>query len=768
MVQATETEVALYQTLETVRKAVTQKRNRALLWAFFAFLTLGILDAASPLDDVLRVLRNHVRSHASNGDIVVVTIDGPTIAQQGEWPWPRDKVADLVKKIDAAGARQIAFEHVFVPTGSPEQDKVLANAFRALPTKAVIGARFDKDPVTLERRFQKPAAVLASAATTAGASLYFNGFGHAWHVNYRVKADGEEFPSVAAVIAGKAGHAAAPIFVDYSINPDTIPQISAAQVLDGRAGSTLKGKVALLSTTRSAENIPGAEPVPIAFINAIAAETMMAGDQTYLGWWPAFVLAAFASFVVWIAPRRWAVAAIALELLALVTCPILLEEQGIYTDPAIGLLMAGTVILMRAWRSYRRGDARVNPLTGLPNLLALKEHRIAGGNAVVAVRIKNYAELVAALAQNEDVLASQIAARLNAGNLTSLFHGDDGIFCWIAPASAPDELSDQLEAIHSFFMMPISVGGWQVDVSLAFGIDTSGSPDLGARFASALVAADEAAAAGHRWKYYDPARLNEAEWNMSLLGRLDTAIESGEVWVAYQPKLDLKSGKVTGAEALVRWTHPERGAISPEEFVSVAEANGRIDKLTYFVLEQALMMVAATSNRLNVAVNLSAQMFGRKDFVGRLRELLKLYKVPGKLLTMEITESAAVDKEEELFSTVNALTELGVVVSIDDYGTGYCTLEYLKKIKASELKIDRGFVAAMDRNRSDRVLVNATIELAHSLGHSVVAEGVETQEALEMLQSMGCDKAQGFFISRPMPRDEFMTFIGRKPALRAA
>jgi len=530
----------------------------------------------------------------------------------------------------------------------------------------------------------------------------------------------------------------------------------------------LKGKVALVSTTRSAENVPGAEPVPIAFISAIAAETMMAGEQAYLGWWPGFAFAALASLVIWMAPRRWAIAAITLELVVLVTCPIVLETHGVYVDPAIGLLMAGAVIIMRAWRSYRRGDARVNPLTGLPNLLALKEHRLSGTHAIVAVRIKNYAELVAALAQSEDVLASQIAARLNAGNLSSLFHGDDGIFCWIAPASAPDELSDQLEAIHSFFMMPISVGGWQVDVSLAFGIDTSGSSDLGARFASALVAADEAAAAGHRWKYYDPSRLNEAEWNMSLLGRLDAAIETGEVWVAYQPKLDLKSGKVTGAEALVRWTHPERGAISPEEFVSVAEANGRIDKLTYFVLEQALMMVSATNNRLNVAVNLSAQMFGRKNFVGRLREMLRLYKVPGKMLTMEITESAAVEKEEELFATVNALTELGVVVSIDDYGTGYCTLEYLKKIKASELKIDRGFVAAMDRNRSDRVLVNATIELAHSLGHSVVAEGVETQEALDMLQSMGCDKAQGFFISRPMPRDEFMVFIGRKPALRAA
>jgi EAL domain-containing protein (putative c-di-GMP-specific phosphodiesterase class I) len=255
---------------------------------------------------------------------------------------------------------------------------------------------------------------------------------------------------------------------------------------------------------------------------------------------------------------------------------------------------------------------------------------------------------------------------------------------------------------------------------------------------------------------------------MSLLGRLDTAIESGEVWVAYQPQLDLRTGLVTGAEALVRWTHPERGSVSPEEFVSVAEAHGRIDKLTYFVLDQALAMVAATHGRLGVAVNLSAQMFSRKDFVRKVQEALRRYRVKAAMLTIEITESAAVENEADMYATVNALTALGVTVSIDDYGTGYCTLEYLKTIKATELKIDRGFVAAMDHNRSDRVLVNATIELAHSLGHSVVAEGVETLETLDLLKSMGCDKAQGFFISRPMPREEFFQFVDRQVRPEAA
>ncbi len=748
---------------------LTRKRNRPLLWTFVACFLIGLFEISAPLDDVMRVIRNHARAHDASGQIVVVTIDSPTVAAHGEWPWPRDKVADLVERINAAKASQLAFEHVFVPTGNADMDVSLARAFAHLPAKPLIGANFDKDPVTHERRFLKPSRVFDPVATTVGIPLYFNGFGHAWRASYSMKAEGGAFPSLAAAIAGQMnGPDRSDVVIDYSINPRSIPQISALQIMAGTAGPALAGKTVLVSTGRFTENVPGGEPVPTALIHVIAAETMQLGPQINLDWAPAFAFAALCSVVLWSGRRRIA-AAIGLGAgSALLLGPIFLEARQIYLNPAAGLLLCGCVIVIRGWRSYRRGDARVNPLTGLPNLLALKERKSLPGDAVVAVRVKNYAELVAALAQNEDVLATQIAARLKAGNAATLYQGDDGIFCWVANGIAHDALSDQLEAIHSFFLMPVAVGNWQVDVSIAFGIESGTSADLGSRFASALVAADEAAAAGHRWKYYDPARLNEAEWNMSLLGRLDTAIETGEVWVAYQPKMELRSGLVTGAEALVRWTHPERGSISPEEFVSVAEAHGRIDKLTYFVLDQALAMVAATHGRLGVAVNLSARMFSRKDFVRKVQEALRRYRVKATMLTIEITESAAVESEADMYATVNALSALGVTVSIDDYGTGYCTLEYLKTIKATELKIDRGFVAAMDRNRSDRVLVNATIELAHSLGHSVVAEGVETLETLELLKSMGCDKAQGFFIARPMPREEFFQFVDRQARPEAA
>lgn len=748
-------------------RTLALKRNRPLLGAIVAFFFVGLFEISAPLDDVMRVIRNHARAHDASGEIVVVNIDGPTVAVQGEWPWPRDKVADLVRKLDAAGAKRIAFDHAFVPTGQREQDQALAEAFASLPNKPIIGAAFEKDPVTKERPFQKPAAALARVSVTAATPLYFNGFGHAWKVDSTILAEGEKFPSFAAALSARPASKNEYI-VDYSINQQSVPRIGALQVLDGKSGHIVRGKTVLVMTGRTVVSVPGGEPLPISLLHVLAAETMMEGNQSILGWMPAYLIGMLASLVIWAARRRWAALMIVGALAAAIVVPLLLETSRIFVDASAGVLLVSAIVTIRGWRSYRRGDARINQLTDLPNLLALKERRLGAADAVVAIRVKNYAELNSALSQNEEILAKQIAQRLTAGGLSPLFHGDDGLFCWIASARDSAELTDQLEAMHSFFLLPVAVGNWQVDVAVAFGIDTARSPDASSRFAAALVAADEAAAAGHRWKFYDPARLDEAEWNMSLLGRLDAAIESGEVWVAYQPKLDLHTDTIMGAEALVRWTHPQRGAISPEEFVSVAEANGRIDKLTYFVIDQALALVASTGNQLNVSVNLSAQMFGRKDFMTRLKELLNQHRVRPEMLTIEITESAAVESEEEMFSTVNALTALGVAVSIDDYGTGYCTLEYLKKINATELKIDRGFVGAMDRNRSDRVLVNATIELAHSLGHTVVAEGVETQEALDLLYSMGCDRVQGFLISRPVPRDDFIAFVENRPTRQAA
>jgi EAL domain-containing protein (putative c-di-GMP-specific phosphodiesterase class I) len=225
------------------------------------------------------------------------------------------------------------------------------------------------------------------------------------------------------------------------------------------------------------------------------------------------------------------------------------------------------------------------------------------------------------------------------------------------------------------------------------------------------------------------------------------------VWVAYQPKLDLSTRRIIGAEALARWTHPEKGPIAASEFVAAAEQHDRIGKLTDFVLEKAVSAAATITRRgtaFDIAVNLSARLLTDRGFTLRVAALLARHGLEPGNLTLELTETAALSGSGEGLDMIARLRELGVRIAIDDYGTGLSTLDYLKKIPANEIKIDQSFVKGMVDNRSDRLMVQSTIGLAHSLGRKVVAEGVEHGETLDLLVEMGCDIAQGFAIGRPM------------------
>jgi EAL domain-containing protein (putative c-di-GMP-specific phosphodiesterase class I) len=292
-----------------------------------------------------------------------------------------------------------------------------------------------------------------------------------------------------------------------------------------------------------------------------------------------------------------------------------------------------------------------------------------------------------------------------------------------------------------------------LDLSVSFGIEIGSGRSLANRLGSALVAAEHAAHDGLKWKYHDPDTLQDASWKLSMLSQLDDAVDRGEVWVAYQPKVDLRTRKIVGAEALARWTHPEKGPIAAAEFVAAAEQNDRIGKLTAFMLDQAIA-AAASLNRggrdFDMSVNLSGRLLSDKALVGRIAILLERHGVDPRLLTLELTETAAIAGSGEALDMLTQLRGLGVNISIDDYGTGLSTLDYLKKIPAGEIKIDQSFVRGMVENRSERLMVSSTIALAHSLGRTIVAEGVETREALELLAEMECDIAQGFITGRPM------------------
>jgi EAL domain-containing protein (putative c-di-GMP-specific phosphodiesterase class I) len=499
-----------------------------------------------------------------------------------------------------------------------------------------------------------------------------------------------------------------------------------------------------------------------AYVHVIGAETLKDGRPVNLGWIPLFVIAlAAGAFALWRRDGRQQVLILGTTAIAVLFGPTLPEMYDISLDVTPGLFVIIVIASALGWRRYRM-QGLVNPISNLPNLNALRDNRDGKKQSLIAARILNYEEIVATLPPNsERQLIDQIVSRLSVGapNRT-LYQGDGGIFAWFEESRAP--FGNHLDALYSLFRNPARIAGLSIDLSVAFGVEVGSSRSLPNRLASALVAAEEAAHDGLKWKFHDPESLQEASWKLSILSELDSAIDRGEVWVAYQPKLDIATNRIVGAEALARWTHPEKGPIAASEFVAAAEQHDRIGKLTDFVLEKAIGAVAEINKRdqdFEIAVNLSARLLSDKGFTLRVAALLARHSLEPHHLTLELTETAALADSGESLEMITRLRELGVRISIDDYGTGLSTLDYLKKIPANEIKIDQSFVKGMVDNRSDRLMVQSTIGLAHSLGRKVVAEGVEQHDVLDLLIEMGCDVAQGFAIGRPMSLESLVKRI---------
>ena len=728
---------------------------RMLAISLVLSLLFGLVEMGELAEDGLRVARNRTMPVEASGDIAVISIDEESQRAIGAWPWPRSVHGALVRKLSDAGASKIAIDVSFEFKSDKQADQALAAELKRsgrviLPNNLRVG----EGAGTLKDR--RPDPSFSKFVKLGVISLPYNYESAAWFVPFGISYRGHTYPSFASILAGVAGPADRLFPVNYRINLDSIPRYSAIDVLSGKVDHKLRGKAVILGAT--ADNIgdmfviPGRGLKGGGFIHVLGAETLKRGVPVSVGWLP-MLLVAFA--LVLAATRlgrgRWQWATLAATASLVLAVPLVTETYQWFVDitPALFLLICVATALLR--QRYRaRGT--VNLTSGLPNLNALRSSPHERDRALIVARIINYAHLAAAVSvDGERALVDQIVQRLTVGAQDHvIFQGDEGIFAWLTePGTA---IGHHVEALHALFRNPARIESETYDLNVTFGVEIGSGRTIAQRLNNALVAADEAANEGLKWKYHDPERMKDANWRLSLLSQLDQAIENGEVWVAFQPQVDLRTGRIRGAEALARWTHPEKGPISPQEFVSAAEQGGRIEKLTMFVLDQAVA-AAARFNRegqpFEMAVNLSARMLTMRSFPMEVHAVLARHGVDPARLTLELTETAALAGDGSDLAPLLKLRDLGVRLSIDDYGTGLSTLDYLKKVPASEIKIDQSFIKAMRDNRGDLVMVQSTIALAHSLDRTVVAEGVETQEALDMLVSLGCDTAQGFLIGRP-------------------
>lgn len=424
-----------------------------------------------------------------------------------------------------------------------------------------------------------------------------------------------------------------------------------------------------------------------------------------------------------------------------------------------------------------RHMALTDALTDLPNRTLLNDRleqalhqarRLGAPLALLIIDLDRFKEINDAFGHAYgdlvlQALSQRIRRALRASDTVARLGGDE--FAVILPTCASSSDAERAATkLLRVIQEPLIVEGQSLYVGGSIGVVLY--PDHGADPATLLRRADMAMYAAKRdgegWRMYAQHQDAEANSIVALTAALRDGIDRGHLVAHYQPKVELLSRRVLGAEALVRWDHPERGLIAPERFIGTAERTGLIKPMTAWMLETALSQVSAWQRQdidLKIAVNLSMRSLHDPQLPNLLIELMKATNTSERCLQLEITETVLMSNPGRALDVIHRLNGMGIEFAVDDFGTGYSSLAYLQRLPVRELKIDKSFVSGMGRKEGDRAIVQSIIDLAHNLGLRVVAEGVETAEVAGLLSELGCDAAQGYYFAHPMAPEHLPAWL---------
>ncbi|WP_307987212.1 GGDEF domain-containing protein [uncultured Pseudomonas sp.] len=417
-------------------------------------------------------------------------------------------------------------------------------------------------------------------------------------------------------------------------------------------------------------------------------------------------------------------------------------------------------------------NALHDPLTGLPNR-ALAMERLGSaisarrGVVLIYLGIENYRVINESfgpeggeriMRESARVMLDALRERDTAARIT----GNE--FLLLLESTQVDVGVALADRLYALLKRPLSIDGHEVLLEVCMGIaiyplNGRSAEELISR--AAIACRDAAALPGYLQVYQQDRDLAHQR-QIQLIRDLRSAASDGQLQLYYQPKMDIRSGHVRQAEALLRWQHPELGMVSPAEFIPLAERTGSMFLLTGWVIEEGIRQLSAWNRKglhMQLSLNISAEDLHGENLLMTVERLLKRYQLSAEQLIFEITESTAMRDPEHSLNVLEKLRDGGISLSVDDFGTGYSSLAHLKRLPVQELKIDQSFIRNLDETSEDAVIVRSTIEMSHNLGLKVVAEGVEYQHTLELLERWHCDTAQGYLISRPMEAVAFEAWV---------
>lgn len=739
-----------------------RKRVKVAILAIFFGIFSAAIELPLPAEDLLRAVRAQLRARPVPQDIVVIAVDDESLNQLEVERPTRFHESELLDRLAAAGVDRIVYDRAHADRESPESDAAFVEALDRHKGKVWLGASpsmtvgfhtTDKLYPNKAFRDRAPWAAMVGQGTPFGLSSLFP---------TAVMIEGRDVRSISSVLAGYEGPAQW-YRPDYAFRPSSIPTLRYADVLAGRfEPGTLKGKRVVIGNTffRSPDVyvMPFVGRVSGVYFHVMGAHTLRQGRPLDLKWYPALLVAALAIGAQALNRRRsskalWAAAA-GLPALTLVT-----DELGANFEVFPALLALAWAAIGFRMLSRKYYSATADAMT----TSAFDLDRSQPERDVYALRIANLAEM------SEDWSAGELGDFVNTLITYIKGPGDAGdvaferdILVWLSPRMDSESLERHADGLALMLKTAISHDWQSANSAPALGIDTNHALPIGQRIKRAMQTADEAAARGVRFIINDAACLEARIHRYEILRVLEKGLRERNIGVAYQPKVELATGRIVGAESLIRWRPEGDDFVNPQELVLAAEASDQINELTLIVMETALTdakQAIALDPSFKLAVNMSAKSISDTHLLFDIMTMLGRHAFPPENLTLELTETAKL-QDQHIAAQISALRQRGIGLSIDDFGTGQSNLEYIEKLPSSELKIDKKFVQHMATSEESRAVVRATIEIAHSLGKVVVAEGVENHAVAATLRAMGCDQAQGYLFAQAIAMPELLAMMG--------
>lgn len=741
------------------------RRNIAIA-AIAIGILCGILDLPRPLEDSYRQVRALVRLRPADGATAIVFIDDRTLNTLKVSETRRGDDARVLDRIFANGARKVVFDAAYRDTSTPDQDGRLIAALKRHEGRVAIGSTMPVNGEEFGGNAQKVTnPIFRPHAQTVVMDGFQNPLGMSWILPSEGEVLGTVQPSIATWLSGYRGKSVY-FRPDLSIDFATIPQASYIDVLNGRVPrSFFAGRDVVIAP--ASRTVPDLYAMPLrgmisgAQIHVVGTQTLRERVPLNLFWFPGLILAA--AVVVWQARRPNPARRVsAMAMAILLAIPIVLDFVAIGFDVFSGVacLAFGSLRLSKLARETYRGQ------TSLLRIEQFESDDTILGKDVIALKIRNLPAISATLEKGQvELLLTKIEGVLQSTEPVKRFAFDKDTFVWLRDTMPSEELENHLRGLHAVLRTGFSIGASTPDLALAFGFDSDHDAALRERVENAIQNAEDAAQSGKLLLSDGTSSGRDRAWRVNILSEFDHATKAGEVEVLFQPKVSLATGAIVGAEALLRWQHPDRGLIHPDEIIAAAEEHNRIDLVTHFVLDRAIGMarqIIARQPAFRIAVNISALDLQDPLFALEVEHYLAGHSVPASSLVLEVTETAPIDNDRVAAGVLSALKRMGVRLSVDDFGVGHASLHYLRRIPADEVKIDKSFVMGMRSSADDLALVRTVIDMIHSLGRTVVAEGVEDKETAAMLRELGCELGQGFYFSKPIPMELLLEEVGRQ------